>query len=102
LTEADIYGEPNPSSTDSTANQTKKRVGEAIAIAAAYREAYEEIGLRPEHLTLVAPIQGPPAPTAEAVARGDAVIYGADVPAGDTTTPAAAALSALLPVPNFA
>lgn len=101
LTEADIHGEPNPSSPNSAVNLTEKRVGDAITIAAAYREAYEEIGLRAEHLTLVGPIQGPPAPTAEALARGDAVICGADVPAGDTTT-AAAALSRLLPVPNFA
>lgn len=102
LTEADIHGEPNPSAPDSAVNPTEKRVGAAIIIAAAYREAYEEIGLSAEHLTLVGPIQGPPAPTAEAIARGDAVICGADVPAGDTTTTAAAALSRLLPAPNFA
>jgi 8-oxo-dGTP pyrophosphatase MutT (NUDIX family) len=102
LTEADIHGDPNPSSPDSAVNPTEKRVGDAIAIAAAYREAYEEIGLCAEHLTLVGPIQGLPASTAEAFARGDAVICGADVPAGDTTTAAAAALSRLLPVPNFA
>jgi 8-oxo-dGTP pyrophosphatase MutT (NUDIX family) len=101
LTEADIHSEPNPSSPDSAVNPMEKRVGDAITIAAAYREAYEEIGLRAEHLTLVGPIQGPPAPTAEAIARGDAVICGVNIPAGDTTT-AAAALSRLLPVPNFA
>jgi 8-oxo-dGTP pyrophosphatase MutT (NUDIX family) len=100
LTEADIQGEPNPSSPDSV--NPDKRVGDAIVIAAAYREAYEEIGLSAEHLTLVGPIQEPPAPNAEAFARGDAVIYRAEVPAGDTTTAAAAALSRLLPVPNFA
>lgn len=102
LTEADIHGEPNPSSPDSAVNPTEKRIGDSVAIAAAYREAYEEIGLRAEHLTLVGPIQGPPAPIAEAFARDDAVICGADVPAGDTTTAAAAALSRLIPVPNFA
>jgi 8-oxo-dGTP pyrophosphatase MutT (NUDIX family) len=101
LTEADIHDETAPSLSRSVVNSTEKRVGYAIAIAAAYREAYEEIGLRAEHLALVGPIQGPPSLTAEAFAWDNAVICGSDVPAGDTTTPATAALSRLLPVPNF-